>query len=303
MSGASNETPEELNLLAGEYVLGVLEGAELRAVRRQAVDDPLLAGAIGGWERRFAPLLGTVARLPPPEALWGRIEQATAQVPQGREAGRPPPRLAAVPSSPQRPPVPAASPRQATASRAWPWKVSTAASLALAAGVAAFALVPSLPPQPPMPPSGGRGVALVAALTVPERAGDTRPDTLPQMANATGTARLVEPPVDTADPARAAAPVAGFVAAAWPDGTVVLTAFAPIPVPRDRILELWMQPPGAAAPRSLGAMPASGREATLPEAPAAGTELLVSLEPAGGSQTGAPSGPVVFAGRLQQVRR
>jgi len=41
---------------------------------------------------------------------------------------------------------------------------------------------------------------------------------------------------------------------------------------------------------------------TLAAMPASGTALLVSLEPPGGSPTGAPTGPVVYAGKLGQLR-
>jgi anti-sigma-K factor RskA len=58
-------------------------------------------------------------------------------------------------------------------------------------------------------------------------------------------------------------------------------------------------PAGSNAPRSLGLISAAGatvvKQASLP----AGTDhLAVSLEPPGGSPTGAPTGPVLFVGRL-----
>ena len=67
-----------------------------------------------------------------------------------------------------------------------------------------------------------------------------------------------------------------------------------------RDYELWLLPPGGAAPRSMGLLPTGGarREAQLPAALTSllGTAqgLAVSLEPAGGSPTGAPTGPVVY---------
>jgi anti-sigma-K factor RskA len=122
------------------------------------------------------------------------------------------------------------------------------------------------------------------------------------MATYTGVGRQVEPAPDTPDPARVAGRVAGFLAATWPDGTVVLTAFAPVAVPGGKTLELWIQPPDAKAPRSLGLLPAAGREVLLPTMPADGTALSVSLEPPGGSPTGAPTGRVVYAGTLRQMQ-
>jgi anti-sigma-K factor RskA len=64
--------------------------------------------------------------------------------------------------------------------------------------------------------------------------------------------------------------------------------------------------PDGGAPRSLGLIPASGVERVALPAPA-GTalqnisNLAVSLEPAGGSTTGAPTGPVLYTGRVERT--
>ena len=64
----------------------------------------------------------------------------------------------------------------------------------------------------------------------------------------------------------------------------------------DRVLELW-QIVGDAAPVSLGVF---GANDALPEtAFDAGQIIAVSLEPSGGSPTGAPTGPVVALGSLE----
>jgi anti-sigma-K factor RskA len=110
---------------------------------------------------------------------------------------------------------------------------------------------------------------------------------------------LAEPRIATLMPPDGRAP--GFLAEARPDGSVVLTALATVPVPQGRDLELWILPPGAKAPASLGVLPASGRRVVLSRMPAAGTQLMVSVEPPGGSPTGAPTGPVAYAGSLAQL--
>lgn len=75
----------------------------------------------------------------------------------------------------------------------------------------------------------------------------------------------------------------------------------------DRVLELWSVPPDSVggAPRSLGLISASG-VTVLPRSRLPGTllkggtaALAVSVEPPGGSPTGAPTGPVIFAGKLR----
>ena len=278
MSGTSDQIPEELHVLAGEYVLGVLDAAEMRAVRRRAIVDPNLSRAIAGWEQRLAPMTQAVPALPPPEALWARIEQDIAPLPdETADDEAPPPRPVAVAPAPApRPPAPPPpEPWRAEVvrlrappppRRVWPWQAATVVSLALAAGVAALVLMPSLALRVHLPELAARFSPQVAALM----------------------------PADSH--------TAGFLAEARPDGTVVLTALAPVEIPSGKALELWILPPGATAPKSLGVLPASGRSVTLAAMPASGTALLVSLEPPGGSPTGAPTGPVVYAGKLGQLR-
>jgi anti-sigma-K factor RskA len=92
---------------------------------------------------------------------------------------------------------------------------------------------------------------------------------------------------------------ASFVASISGDGRAVVTRpLTGVSVEADRVLELWAAA-GTGAPRSLGLISASGatvvRQTRLP----VGTDhLAVSLEPPGGSPTGAPTGPVLFVGRL-----
>jgi anti-sigma-K factor RskA len=72
-----------------------------------------------------------------------------------------------------------------------------------------------------------------------------------------------------------------------------------IVVPTDRDLELWALPRGETRPRSLGVLPAAGRQLSVQLA--SNTQLLVSLEPKGGSPTGQPTGPVLYGGWLTTV--
>ena len=67
----------------------------------------------------------------------------------------------------------------------------------------------------------------------------------------------------------------------------------------DRALELWAVPPGG-APRSLGLLPPGGQGSiALHSSAIKGADTLaVSVEPPGGSTTGAPTGPIVYAGKF-----
>lgn len=83
------------------------------------------------------------------------------------------------------------------------------------------------------------------------------------------------------------------------DGRTVQVRSLAAETPPDRSLELWYVGAGA-APRSLGLVGGS-TPLTLPAAlrgVADGASLAVSVEPKGGSSTGAPTGPVIYSGRL-----
>lgn len=83
------------------------------------------------------------------------------------------------------------------------------------------------------------------------------------------------------------------------------SSLAGVSLPAGRDLELWAIP-AQGAPISLGVMTVrNGRQAELALDGerkwklAQGVALAVSLEPAGGSPTGAPTGPVLYSGKLQ----
>ncbi len=79
---------------------------------------------------------------------------------------------------------------------------------------------------------------------------------------------------------------------------VVTRTLANVSVNSDRTLELWAVP-GTGSPRSLGLIAASGASVVKQSKVPLGTAALaVSLEPAGGSTTGAPTGPVLYVGKL-----
>ena len=97
-----------------------------------------------------------------------------------------------------------------------------------------------------------------------------------------------------------------IVASVSADGrALVAQPIQPVALAADKTLELWAVPPQG-APRSLGLISAAGatviRRDKLPKALLDKNNtaaLAVSVEPPGGSPTGTPTGPVVFAGKLQ----
>ena len=92
---------------------------------------------------------------------------------------------------------------------------------------------------------------------------------------------------------------ASFVASISGDGRAVVTKpLRGVNVEPNRVLELWALP-ASGAPRSLGLISASGASVVQKNKVQPGTAALaVSLEPTGGSTTGAPTGPVLFVGKL-----
>jgi anti-sigma-K factor RskA len=65
--------PDDIDMLAAEYVLGTLDAAERSAVAARRQREPELAAAIEAWERRMSPLNQTVPPVSPPPGLFGRI--------------------------------------------------------------------------------------------------------------------------------------------------------------------------------------------------------------------------------------
>ena len=92
---------------------------------------------------------------------------------------------------------------------------------------------------------------------------------------------------------------ASFVASIRSDGRAMVTRpLTPVSMGADRALELWAVR-ASGAPRSLGVI--SGRAPTVVQRgkELEGTEALaVTIEPPGGSPSGAPTGPIVYVGKI-----
>ena len=112
---------------------------------------------------------------------------------------------------------------------------------------------------------------------------------------------LRPPPAQPVQAVLSASGAAVFVASVEQDGGIAVRPVGTPAVPAGHDLELWVLPPGAARVASLGVLPPSGKQVPRGAATAPGTQLLVSLEPLGGSPTGQPTGPVVYAGRLERL--
>ncbi len=137
MSGPPPRDEPEANgmdVLAGEYVLGLLDAEAARLVEQRARQDPAMAAAIAQWQDRFDPLADLAAPAIAGEATWERI---AASLPAAHMAPANP-----APSAAPRVPAPsndtpADIARLATV-RPSPWRAVALASMALAACLAAL---------------------------------------------------------------------------------------------------------------------------------------------------------------------
>ncbi len=125
----SDEGPDN-DLLAAEYVLGVLPPDQARALEALALHDPAVAESIAAWQNRLAPLAELVESIVPPDLLWRRLALATG-----------------VDATPTRGPARTRPTRNPLRGRLNFWRGAALAGLAVAASLAFLLLSPA--PQPP----------------------------------------------------------------------------------------------------------------------------------------------------------
>jgi anti-sigma-K factor RskA len=78
-----SDTPEGGDpIVAGEYVLGVLEASERSAVAQRIEREPAFASEVAFWDERLGGFADEVKSVAPPEAAWSRIEAAIAAPPR-----------------------------------------------------------------------------------------------------------------------------------------------------------------------------------------------------------------------------
>jgi anti-sigma-K factor RskA len=253
--------PQLVDLLAAEYVLGTLRGAARRRFQTYAKTHPSVRQAIDDWQRRLAPMAELAPPRMPPAAVWEAIERRLSIV-GAREAARPR----------SVPPVPARASRGLFDNLAFwrGWAIGVTAVAALAVVVAVRSLLPSTSTQPSAPT-----VAQQAAPAVSHVAVLNNQDSHPVM--------LV----------------------AWDEthSTMTLQPLGKVDVPAGKAMELWGIP-ASGHPVALGMLPdsASGKLTAGQQKPESYAALAVSIEAPGGSPNpNAPSGPVVFSGKLVPV--
>jgi anti-sigma-K factor RskA len=76
------DTPDADDLLAAEYVMGLLDGADWRAARLRADTDGAFAARVQAWENRLAPLNDAYGSAPLPPDLWPKIAAQVVPAPR-----------------------------------------------------------------------------------------------------------------------------------------------------------------------------------------------------------------------------
>jgi anti-sigma-K factor RskA len=76
-------------ILAGEYVLGLLDDAEREAFEKRMASDAKFDAAVARWQERLAPIDATAPLIEPSTGLWLRIESGLGQAPARNQAAAP----------------------------------------------------------------------------------------------------------------------------------------------------------------------------------------------------------------------
>ena len=253
--------PRLVDLLAAEYVLGTLRGGARRRFQLYAEQDAAVRQAVGEWQRRLAPMAELAAPRMPPAAVWEAIERRLG-VAAMRETARP----RGIHKTPVRPS------RSVFESLAFwrGWALGVTGIAAIAVVIAVRSLLPSA----------------------------TAPSTAPVVAQQPEAAVSHVAVLNNKD----AHPV---MLVAWDEAhaTMTLHPLGNLDLPAGRAMELWGIP-AKGRPVALGMLPdsASGKVPAGQQKPENYAALAVSIEAPGGSpDPNAPSGPVVFTGKLLPV--
>jgi anti-sigma-K factor RskA len=320
------ENPDK-EVLAAEYVLGTLGLAERVQVQQMIASDPVFASIVRDWERRLGELNVLVTPVVPPPAILDRIkarhasgdpirdvmaeespvpaEPAPTIVAPSVEPAAPlaaeviPPAVESPPIEPLAPtvaPPPLPSHERELAStaevialsrRARRWRGTALAIAALAAAFVGIVVVrevqPELMPDPLKPRVVEKQVEVVKTVEVPS----------PKAAQYVAVLQR-----DAASPA--------FLLTFDLDKRTLTVRTVRAERQPGKNYELWLVSDRFKSPRSLGLISdeeftqrtqlANYDPVTINRA-----TYAVSLEPEGGSPTGAPTGPVLYSGKLLQV--
>lgn len=253
--------PDETELLAAEYVLGLLDAPEEARAAARVLTDTAFAAQVEDWRLRFAELDITAPAGAPDPALFARIAatlDSAAAAPEPDAA-----RETAAPSP--------ARGRQARPSEAHPLEDRSGWATRLWESLGFWRM------------TGFAGAAASLLLVVAIAFGPLGQGPQPQF-----VAVLMGPQGEPA-----------AVVNAYADGTADLIPLRPIAVPDGRVLEVWTLQDPARGPVSIGLAGEARRiRLDLKTLPRTGPDQLfeITLEPKGGSPIGRPTGPILMKG-------
>lgn len=263
------DTPDGL---AAEYVLGTLGADERAQAEALSGNDPAFARLVRRWERRLGELHAMMHSVEPPPDIWARIQaRIDGAAPGTATLAQPDQAVVAAPGGNV----------IALSARLHRWRQAAAGLAALAAVLVALVAIQALNP------------AALPGLLRPKPIEIVKTETpvnpgrfvavLQQNAAAPAFILTVDVATRTASVRR--------VAAERPAG---------------KSYELWLVSDKFPAPRSLG-VAGSGEftqqalQASYDPDTVNNATYAISLEPEGGSPTGAPTGPVLFTGKLVEA--
>lgn len=84
-----DQDPPEHAVLAGEYVLGVLDTTQRRDVQQRIERDPAFAAEVAAWETHLVSLANEVQPVPVPDYVWARIRDELGFMPAARTPVQP----------------------------------------------------------------------------------------------------------------------------------------------------------------------------------------------------------------------
>lgn len=268
-----HDSPETVRRLAAAYALGTLAGPARRRFEALMATHPAAAEAVDTWNRRFVPLARSLAPAPAQPALWARIEQAAFAEPVAQTV--------------------AAAPALATSATPAPLRAKAAPPPArglwqrLTGFLDAF-----LAPVPAAALAAGLAFGLVLPSVGPLLRDDSQATELPEsyvgvLATAEGRT--------------------GMIISSLRQGQVIdLKRVAPVPVPADRTLFLWVIDAQGRA-TAVGPVPEGPFVRVKLGAPAEqvfaqAVELGLTLEPRG-SLPNVPGGAYVYRGLCGKLWR
>jgi anti-sigma-K factor RskA len=84
-----NQDPPTADVLAGEYVLGVLDAEQRRMAEQRIANEPSFADEVAIWEHHLMALAAEIAPVSVPEYVWARISSASGLGLSLRHAAKP----------------------------------------------------------------------------------------------------------------------------------------------------------------------------------------------------------------------